>query len=324
MTVLLSDWGRDHATGRSIVGSEWACKAMAGCGVAAALTFAFTSLLPASVEMSEAPHASALAQTKTNGGTAAGARRPERTFGGYGGVAYTHPTTVTINGSKTADLTVKNFDWLGRPFKAPVYYGLRTQRWAPDSPFGAMVDFTHAKAIAKPDGTASFSGNLAGKPLPKTAAIKDIFKHLEFSHGHNILTLNALLRLAPSWARIRPYVGAGAGASFPHTEIGMHALGKRTYEYQFAGFAGQALAGLEIQLGRASIFIEYKFTYAPYDVPLSHEPYGWLFVTDVWRQFSNWMSGVKPPGGRLRATLITHHGIAGILVKNHSPMATAN
>ncbi len=133
-----------------------------------------------------------------------------------------------------------------------------------------------------------------------------------------------LMRLAPWWARIRPYAGIGAGVSLPHTEIGLAAQkGVRTYEYQFAGFVGQALAGVELQLGRSSVFVEYKFTYAPYDVPLSQEPHGWLLVTDLWRQFSAWWRGEAPPGGRLRTTLITHHGIAGVLVKNRTYMDAA-
>ncbi|MCB1510101.1 MAG: hypothetical protein KDJ36_04300 [Hyphomicrobiaceae bacterium] len=245
---------------------------------------------------------------------------PEWTFGGYGGITHTRPSTVTIAGDGKTDLKVKDFNWIGRPFKAPIYYGLRTQRWSQFVPLGGMVDFTHAKAIAKSSDQASFSGTIDGKPAAPKAKIGDMFRHLEFSHGHNMVTLNGLARLAPWWARLRPYVGVGAGVSLPHTEIGFRKKKERTYEYQFAGFVGQALAGIEIQLGRASVFVEYKFTYAPYDVPLSHEPYGWLLVTDLWRQASAWWRGEKPPGGRLQTTLISHHGIAGVLIKNRSYM----
>jgi lipid A oxidase len=251
-------------------------------------------------------------------GTVAGA--PEWTFGGYGGITRTLPSVVRIAKPGQTDLTIRGFRWRGRAFKAPIYYGLRSQRWSGFAPFGAMVDFTHAKAIAQKGDTASFSGTLDGKPVAPKAKIGEFFRHLEFSHGHNMLTLNGLVRLAPWWARIRPYAGAGAGISLPHTEVGIRTQKKRTYEYQFAGFVGQLLAGVEIQLGRTALFVEYKFTYAPYDVPLSHEPYGWLLVTDLWRQFSAWWRGKEPPGGRLRTTLITHHGIAGVLVKNRSYM----
>ncbi len=142
-----------------------------------------------------------------------------------------------------------------------------------------------------------------------------MFKHLEFSHGHNMVTLNGMARLGAFIPFVRPYVGAGAGVSLPHTEIGFRSENGRTYEYQFAGFVAQGLAGIEVPLGRASVFIEYKFSYAPYDVPLSGTVNGWLLVTDLWRQMRAWIAGEKPPGGRLRTTLATHHGIGGVLVR---------
>lgn len=242
--------------------------------------------------------------------------RREHKVGGYGGVSFTHPSAVRIVNPNATDMTITDFNWIGRPFKSPIYYGVRTQHWSPGALTGAMVDFTHAKAIAEKEDVATFTGTHNGQPLPPKAKVGDVFRHLEFSHGHNILTLNGLFRMPGSWLPVRPYFGLGGGASFPHTEVGLRAeTGKRTYEYQFAGFAGQVLAGIEVPLGRASVFFEYKFTYAPYSVPLSHEPYGWVFVTDVWRQFRAWMSGEQPPGGALTTTLATHHGISGVLVR---------
>ncbi len=243
----------------------------------------------------------------------------EHRFGGYGGISYTLPSAGRIEKPGSTDLTVKDFEWIGRPFKAPIYYGLRTQHWLPGALTGTMVDFTHAKAIAQRDDVATFSGTLNGQPAAPNARIGDVFRHLEFSHGHNILTLNGLFRMPfSSWLPVRPYFGLGGGASFPHTEVGLTSEPKRTYEYQFAGFAGQVLTGIEVPLGRISLFFEYKFTYAPYSVPLSHEPNGWLFVTDVWRQFRAWWTGEEPPGGILTTTLATSHGISGILVRTNS------
>ncbi len=242
----------------------------------------------------------------------------EWTFGGYGGVAYTHPATVVIDNAERTNVTVKDFGWIGKPFKAPVYYGLRVQRWTAGR-LGGMFDFIHAKAIANPDDVATFTGQHNGEALPEKAPIKDIFSKLEFSHGHNILTLNGLVRLAPSWARVRPYLGLGGGITLPHTEIGFRKDNVRTYEYQYAGPAAQLLGGLEIQVGHAAVFLEYKFTYAPYDVPLTHRSPGWLLVTDVWEQLMDWLYGRTPPGGRLRVPLLTHHGVAGVLVKSTAP-----
>lgn len=233
--------------------------------------------------------------------------------GGYGGVSYTHPSVVAFDNPGKTDFKVDGFEWLGRPFKSPIYYGLRAIAWQPGSSLGAMVDFTHAKAIASADDLATFAGTRNGQPMPPKAKIGDTFRHLEFSHGHNLVTLNAMLRLG-SLLRLRPYVGVGGGITLPHTEIGFKDENERTYAYQFAGFAGQVLAGVEIPLGRTSVFFEYKFTYAPYDVPLSHEPNGWLLFTDLWQQFREWLAG-PPPGGRLRTTLASHHGIGGVLVR---------
>ena len=244
----------------------------------------------------------------------------DRAIGAYGGVSYTYPDTVRIKRA-TEEVTVRDFHWLGRPFEAPIYYGVRVRRWSPLGATGTMVDFIHAKAIAKADSVASYTGSHNGQELPKTAPIKDVFSKLEFSHGHNILTYNGLFRFGSLLGWVRPYVGAGAGVSLPHTEIGFAKDNARTYEYQFAGFAGQTLAGVEIDLGRTSLFLEWKFTYAPYDVPLTHEPTGWLLVTDVWKQLSAWWRNEQPPGGRLTVNLLTHHGVAGVLVKAAAPPA---
>lgn len=236
--------------------------------------------------------------------------------GGYGGMSDTLDSTITIrNPAEKTDMQVRGFDWIGMPFKSPIYYGLRTIAWQPDGRLGAMLDFTHAKAIAKATDTAEMSGTRKGAPVPATGRIGDVFRHMEFSHGHNMVTLNGLVSFASQAARIRPYAGIGAGVSLPHTEVGFRDEAARTYEYQFTGFVGQALAGLEFKIGRVSLFLEYKFTYAPYTVPLSHEPKGDLLVTDLWRQAMAALSGKEPPGGWLTTPLVTHHGIGGVLVR---------
>ncbi len=240
-------------------------------------------------------------------------------IGAYGGVTYTHPSDVkitkpTADPARATDMTVKDVNWIGMPFKSPIYYGIRVQRIAPQASFGTMVDFTHAKAIAVGAQEAAFTGTRDGKTLPPKGKIGDTFRHLEFSHGHNMLMWNGLFRLPAFWSKVRPYVGAGAGITLPHTEIGFRDENARTYEYQYAGLVGQVLGGVEINLGRTSVFLEYKFSYSPYEVPLSHEPRGFLLVTDLWRQFRAWASGEQPPGGRLATKLATQHAIAGVLV----------
>lgn len=257
-------------------------------------------------------------------GLALGTR--ETLAGGYLGITYTQPSSVTIknlgNNLGRTDLTVGGVDWIGMPFKSPIYYGARVTNWPGLARFGTMLDFTHAKAIAPFDDDVTLTGTHEGKPLPGQAKVGEVFKHFEFSHGHNMLTVNALTRLG--FFRVQPYVGAGAGISLPHTEIAFRTENGRTYEYQYAGLTGQALAGLEVRLGRASVFLEYKLSYSPYDVPLSGVVNGsWLFL-DVWRQLRAWMTREAPPGGRLTTPLLTHHAIGGTMVRVAGARAVAH
>ncbi len=243
---------------------------------------------------------------------------PEFVIGGYSGVTYTHPSVVAITKPGVIDMKVADFNWIGQPFKAPIYYGVRVQRWQPLGGVGSMIDFSHAKAIAVASDEATFTGTRDGKVVEPKAQIGKVFRHLEFSHGHNMLTYNGLFRW-PSLGRlsgpIRPYVGAGAGITLPHTEVGFADKNTRTYEYQFAGFVGQLLGGVEINLGRTSVFAEYKFSFSPYEVPLSEEPRGFILFTDLWRQMRAWATGEAPSGGRLATNLATHHANFGLLVR---------
>ncbi len=251
------------------------------------------------------------APTAAKGGATVGRR--EVLAGGYLGVTHTHPSVVTIKNPGRTDMSLGPIEWEGKPFKSPIYYGLRVAHWQDGARFGTLLDFTHAKAVSRFDEETSFTGTLEGKALPPRAKVGDVFRHLEFSHGHNMLTLNGLLRLGSF--RVQPYVGAGGGISLPHTEIGYRGENGRTYEYQYAGLAGQVLAGLEVQVGGARIFLEYKLSYAPYDVPLSGVVNGWILFTDLWRQISAWAKGEAPPGGRLTTPLVTHHAIGGAMVR---------
>ena len=245
--------------------------------------------------------------------------RREILAGGYLGVTHTHPSTVAINNPGRTDMTVRDFQWEGKPFKSPIYYGARIVNWPGGSRLGTMLDFTHAKAIARFEDEATFTGTHEGRPLAPKAKVGDVFKHLEFSHGHNMLTLNAMTRLG-SFA-VQPYIGAGAGISLPHTEIAFRTENGRTYEYQYAGLVGQALAGVQIRLGRATVFFEYKFSYAPYEVPLSGVVNGGYLFMDIWRQAKAWFARDTPPAGRLATPLLTHHAIGGVLLRTTSATA---
>jgi hypothetical protein len=79
------------------------------------------------------------------------------------------------------------------------------------------------------------------------------------------------------------------------------------------GGIGQVVAGFEIRLPRASVIVEYKFSFAPYSVPLSLRDgsKGNAFV-DYWVQFSRWWRGEATEGGWLWTNLASHHVIVGV------------
>lgn len=237
---------------------------------------------------------------------------PETLIAGYGGITHTHASDVTFAKPGVTDLTAHQVNWIGRPFKSPIYYGVRAMRWPGTGRIGSMIDFTHAKAISVREQDVRFTGTRDGRPADGTARIGDTFRHLEFSHGHNMLTLNGLVSLGRLTQAIRPYVGLGVGASLPHTEVQFLDEAKRTYEYQYTGLVGQVVAGIEIRLPRASVLVEYKFSAAPYRVPLSglDGGKGNAFV-DFWGQFQRWWRGEAPELGTLTTDLFTHHVIIG-------------
>ncbi len=236
----------------------------------------------------------------------------ETMVAGYLGVPYTYASNVRIvNPAEMTHFTIENVEWEGKPFKSPIYYGVRVARWGPSNWTGVMVDFTHSKTISKPDQEVEFKGLINGAPAPAKAKIGAMFKHLEFSHGHNMLTLNGLFRLANLTPRLSAYVGAGGGVALPHTEVQMRGEAKRSYEYQYTGPVAQALVGLEFKLAETSVFFEYKFTFADYVAPLTRMDGTWLFM-DLWREIGMWWRGEKPPGGVLDTRLASHQVIGGV------------
>jgi hypothetical protein len=230
-------------------------------------------------------------------------------------VPYTYPSAVRIGKPGADAFTIDPVHWYTDPFRSPIYYGARVAQWFTGGKAGMMVDFIHSKAMARLDEEAAFSGQIDGQALPPRARIRDIVKKLEFSHGHNMLLFTGLLRLPGIGPRLSPYVGAGAGVLLPHTEVALAAPGHpRTYEYNYAGPAGQALIGLEVRLARLSFFVEYKFTYGDYDAPLSQMEGSWLGA-DLWRQFQRWMSGKPPPGGHIETQIVSHQVVSGLAVR---------
>ena len=307
---------------RGILTIAWAAQDGAGTS----RIFDTLSVLAAAVLLMASTAATVLEQSALDseparaGGDAAGrlaASMPgkEIVVGAFTGSPYTYPSKVTIGKPGTENFTIDPVHWYTDPFHNPIYYGARVARWFAGGRTGMMVDFIHSKAMARLNEEASFSGQVDGKPLAPRARISDVVNKLEFSHGHNMLLFNGLLRLPGIGARLSPYAGAGAGVLLPHTELALNAPGHpRTYEYNYAGPAAQALLGLEIRLSRMSFFVEYKFTYGHYGAPLSQMDGSWLFK-DLWRQAERWLNGEEPPGGHVTTEIVSHQLVSGLAVR---------
>jgi hypothetical protein len=234
----------------------------------------------------------------------------ETLIAAYTGAPYTYASDLHIERAG-GDMTVHGIDWEGKAFDDPIYYGARVARWLTGSNLGTMVDFTHSKAYAPLDQDVQLSGSKDGAPLPPQAKVGDVFHKLEFTHGHNMLTYNLLWRLPSLGNFICPYVGLGAGAALPHTEVQIKGVRGRTYEYQYVGPAAQIVFGIELRVPRLSYFTEYKFTAASYRAPLQNRDGGWLPL-DLINQFQRWLSGQQPVGGWASTTLVSHQVIGGM------------
>ncbi len=253
----------------------------------------------------------------------------------YVGAPYYYRSDVHLVRNDGTDLTLKRLGWDGDAFHFPVDGGVRSINWSGSR--GFMVDFLHNKAIARlgkgahgralKDGIvedAETTGTLKGKPAPDRIKLTDLFERLEFTHGHNVLLFTPVVRLANLSPRVRPYFGIGAGVAVPHVEVRFTGEGKatRTGEYQYAGPALQALAGLELRSGRVSYYLEYKFTWASIAAALTGDDGGknvdlpsFLGIlegpADLLRQVTRWWKGEDPKHGRLRTHLSSHQVFIG-------------
>ena len=185
------------------------------------------------------------------------------------GGAWTHDSDITLQEPGGTNLVYQDVQWDTEPYKMPPYYGVRVTHWFEHQPKWAIaVDFTHAKMISDLEQQVSVSGQRSGMPVNGTERLGDTFTALEFSDGHNLITVNAMRRWHPVRETARPalrdtffYVGGGAGVAVPHVEVTI--TGSDTQEYQVAGPAVQALGGVSVPLGKRFNFLsEYRLTYA--------------------------------------------------------------
>lgn len=255
-----------------MVAFETAAKVTGAAGLAALLPFA----------QAAGPGDGAASSASGKQAAAAG---HEIQIGAYGGYNHTRPSQVHMVQPGGTDLTFEDVKWMGESLKTEPYWGVRTTYWSPQlRQLGFMFDYTHAKATAIKTQQLKQSGMRDGEPVPPTEPFAATFRKLEFTHGLNFFTLNALYRTRALHSRIAPYVGIGIGLSVPHVDTNRAgaALEKRTYSHQITGLAFQALGGIEWRLhrsGRASAFTEYKLTYTSNRGELNG---GGRLETDLW------------------------------------------
>ena len=221
----------------------------------------------------------------SGGGSEVAVAGHEIQIGAYGGYNRTMPSMVHMVQPGGTDLTFTDVKWLGESFKTEPYWGLRGTWWNPKMrSLGVMFDYSHAKVSALKTQELTQSGKRDGKNVPPKEPFKATFRKLEFTHGLNFFTLNALYRAQGLHARIVPYAGIGIGLSVPHvdTRRAQAPIESRTYKHQITGLAFQALGGIQWRLsrsGRVSAFTEYKLTRTSNHAELKG---GGTLDTDMW------------------------------------------
>lgn len=169
----------------------------------------------------------------------------------YTGYNWVPHASIDFSGAQAYGMANGSYStegWSTKPFSSPVYWGIRGTYWpAPSSTWGYSLDLNHSKIYAK--------------QMPAG------LRHLEFSDGMNTLVFNVMHRYLGRhslWAS-EPYWGLGLGISYPHVEVISQAdPNVKTFDYQYTGLVGQAMAGLRFPLGQNwQVFTEYRFQYIP-------------------------------------------------------------
>jgi len=126
----------------------------------------------------------------------------------------------------------RKFNWDGKPFEAPLYYGGRAIWWTARD-FGFGIEGTHTKAYAS-------AADLAALGLSR----------LELSDGHNIITANVMKRWPEAFANsgFTPYLGGGVGIAVPHVDAQVIGAANRTFGYEATGLALRGIAGLKYDI----------------------------------------------------------------------------
>lgn len=305
---------------------EWSAALDKTAALAAIVILAFVVLNPYGLAMATEDAVPAEADAAHAPPRARGTAGREILLAGYIAQPAYQRSDLRMTRLDATDITLKGMGWDGDALRFPIDGGVRSVEWW--GPAGFMVDFLHNKAVSRLGKGAhgrklanpviedvDATGTLAGAPIAPRVKLTDVFERLEFTHGHNVLLFTGLLRPAAITPRVRPYVGLGLGFALPHVEVWFPrgARDDRTSEYQCAGPAAQALAGLEIRTGKASYFLEYKVTWAHISAALTGDESWMNFMLpgDLLRQLGRWWRGETPKLGRIETTLTAHQIAVG-------------
>lgn len=267
----------------ALMGALWPlAQVMAGVEAIARLTG--IAGLAAVLPFAQAAGPGGGAASSSHAGQAATAGH-EIQLGFYAGFNRTMASDVHMVQPGGTDLTFTGVKWIGESFRPEPYWGVRGTYWNPKlRAIGFMFDYSHAKASALKTQQLKQSGKRDGVEVPATEPFGKTFRKLEFTHGLNFFTLNALFKARGLHARFAPYAGIGIGLSVPHVDTRRAGapIESRTYEHQIAGLTFQALGGVEWRLGntgRVSAFAEYKLNHSSNNSKLNG---GGTLDTDMW------------------------------------------
>lgn len=174
----------------------------------------------------------------------------------------------------------RKFDWEGKPFDNPIYYGGRATWWTANN-LGFAFEGTHTKAYASAADKAALG-----------------VSKLELSDGHNIFTLNIMKRWPDAFAasRFTPYLGAGLGIAVPHVDIQVIGSTGRTFGYEQTGIAARGIAGMKYDINEKwALFGEYQIVWSDNDITIDPDP-----------------AVAGQTAGKLRTELVTHAVNVGI------------
>lgn len=192
----------------------------------------------------------------------------------YGGAASTSDTDVRYTRPDGTDLVFSGVGWSDDSFSSPPYYGLSVTAWLDHHPAWSVgVEFDHPKMIARRSEMVMVSGLRGGQPVDGEELLGDTFEILEFTDGYNLFLATVGYRLFAEHRamaaedRVRPYFGLGIGVAVPHVEVSDGV--SSTLEFQVAGPAAQAMAGVTVPLWRELSFVgEGKVAWADVDAEL--------------------------------------------------------